>query len=398
LPRLEVPVRSPRRPRLLCACSLPALGAGRWSSMSTPRLRPRRGWGGSAGRAPSSPPTRSTTGTGVSWREGLPHQDPHRDNNGSPASPRAIRKAVAEKAVAVIDDGSTVTATADAARQAGLPLLVYFDGQRHRGRRRTPERLPARPLQPGARRSPGQLPGRQGLRLALVHDDSAYGVTELCSSVWRWARRAPAPSRDHRPRAWRTTGPGGPGHRRLGQRRRHLGRCPRGAGCSNRCGEHGSTLPVYTGPPAKDPSVRTTLAAGRLGAGPHVRIAAHHRRPRPRQLGQVPHRLRDALRRDKIGLGDAIRRPVVSPRTGSSLSYDMVYLLKAPWEKAGTGRPGHRQAPRRPHDGCRPRAPTASSGGLHPASGSSSRVTEPLCPRWQRRQSCRLKGCPDRAG
>ncbi|MEA2532638.1 MAG: Periplasmic binding protein, partial [Actinomycetota bacterium] len=44
------------------------------------------------------------------------------DNKGSPDQALAnVRKAAGEKAVAVIDDGSTVTATADAARQAGLP-------------------------------------------------------------------------------------------------------------------------------------------------------------------------------------------------------------------------------------------------------------------------------------
>ena len=99
------------------------------------------------------------------------------DHKGSPDQALTnIRKAAAEKAVAVIDDGSTVTATAGAAEKAGLPLLVYYDGT-------TGIVDPA--VRPNVFRlapSNQALGGRLGaylagkaLRLALVSDDSPYG-------------------------------------------------------------------------------------------------------------------------------------------------------------------------------------------------------------------------------
>jgi ABC-type branched-subunit amino acid transport system substrate-binding protein len=268
------------------------------------------------------------------------------DHKGSPDQALAnVRKAAGEKAVAVIDDGSTVTATADAARQAGLPLLVYFDGTTgivDPAVRPNVFRL-APSNQALAQRLGTYLAGK-GPRLVLVHDDSAYGADG--ASQLRQALTAAGTT----PVADVTATAGSPDYRDQAARAAAAqpnavvvwATAPVVAGVLQALRELGSTLPVYTAPTGEDPSVRTALATrpdwvqGLTFASLRITDAAGLAR-------WVQFRLAYETRygEDKLGLGESIRRPVVQPPDWQMLSYDMVYLVKAALEKAGTTDPSN---------------------------------------------------------
>jgi len=297
------------------------------------------------------------------------------DHKGSADQALAnIRRAAAEKAVAVIDDGSTVTATAAAAGQAGLPLLVYYDGT-------TGIVDPAvRPnvfrLAPSnralAERLGAYLAGK-GLRLALVLDDSPYGADGAAQLRQALAAAGTAPVADvTAPTPIRPLegglGPIRPLEGGLGPIRPLEGglegspdyrdqvaravaaqpnalviwaTAPVVAGVVKSLRELGSTLPVYTAPTGEDPSVRTALASrpdwvqGLTFASLRITDAAGLARWVQFRLGYETR-----YGEDKLALGEAIRRPVVQPPDWQMLSYDMVYLVKAALEKAGTTDPG----------------------------------------------------------
>ncbi|MEA2503390.1 MAG: branched-chain amino acid transport system substrate-binding protein [Actinomycetota bacterium] len=268
------------------------------------------------------------------------------DHKGSPDQALAnVRKAAGEKAVAVIDDGSTVTATADAARQAGLPLLVYFDGTTgivDPAVRPNVFRL-APSNQALARRLGTYLAGK-GPRLALVHDDSAYGADGASQLRQALAAAGTALVADV------TATAGLPDYRDQAARAAAAqpnavvvwAQAPVVAGVLQALRELGSTLPVYTAPTGEDPSVRTALASrpdwvqGLTFASLRITDAAGLAR-------WVQFRLAYETRygEDKLGLGESIRRPVVQPPDWQMLSYDMVYLVKAALEKAGTTDPSN---------------------------------------------------------
>ena len=297
------------------------------------------------------------------------------DHKGSPDQALTnIRKAAAEKAVAMIDDGSTVTATAGAAEKAGLPLLVYYDGT-------TGIVDPAvRPnvfrLAPSnralAERLGAYLAGK-GLRLALVLDDSPYGADGAAQLRQALAAAGTAPVADvTAPTPIRPLegglgpirpleggrGPirpleggleGSPDYR--DQVARAVAAQPNAVviwavapvvtGVLQSLRELGSTLPVYTAPTGEDPSVRTALASrpdwvqGLTFASLRITDTAGLARWVQFRLGYETR-----YGEDKLALGEAIRRPVVQPPDWQMLSYDMVYLVKAALEKAGTTDPG----------------------------------------------------------
>ena len=297
------------------------------------------------------------------------------DHKGSADQALAnIRRAAAEKAVAVIDDGSTVTATAAAAGQAGLPLLVYYDGT-------TGIVDPAvRPnvfrLAPSnralAERLGAYLAGK-GLRLALVLDDSPYGADGAAQLRQALAAAGTAPVADvTAPTPIRPLegglGPIRPLEGGLGPIRPLEGglegspdyrdevaravaaqpdavviwaTVPVVTGVLKSLRELGSTLPVYTAPTGEDPSVRVALASrpdwvqGLTFASLRITDAAGLARWVQFRLGYETR-----YGEDKLALGEAIRRPVVQPPDWQMLSYDMVYLVKAALEKAGTTDPG----------------------------------------------------------
>ena len=104
--------------------------------------------------------------------------------------------------------------------------------------------------------------------------------------------------------------------------------------------EQGSRLPVYTGPTGEDPSVRVALASrpdwlqGLTFTS--LRITDTAGLPRWTRFRQGYETL---YGEDRLALGQVVRRPVVQPPDWQMLSYDLVYLVKAALEKAGTTDP-----------------------------------------------------------
>ncbi len=263
------------------------------------------------------------------------------DTNGSPSQALAnVRKAVAEKAVAVIDDGSTVTATAGAAAGAGVPLLVYFDGTTNLV---NPAALPnvfrlAPPNDALAGRLAAYLAGK-GLRLAVVHDDTADGADGAALLRRALARAgatpvvevgAPAGAADYRDQALQVTA--SPSTAVV-----IWAGAPVVAGVLKALRTLGSTLPVYTGPTGEDPAIRAALAdrpdwlQGLTFTTMRITDAAGLPKWVAFRLGYET-----LYGEDRLGLGESIRHPVVQPPDRQMLSYDLVYLVKAALEKAGT--------------------------------------------------------------
>ena len=266
------------------------------------------------------------------------------DNNGSPEQALAtIRAAAAEKAVGVIDDGSTVSATADAARQAGLPLLVYFDGTS--GIVDTTSRPNVFRLAPANQALADRLGSylaAKGTRIVLVSDDSAYGVDGAQQLRRTLAAAGTAPVAE-------VTATGGLADYKdqaaqaiaaSGNAVVIWAKAPVVAGVLKSLRLQGSTVAVYTGPTGEDPGVRTTLAdrpdwlqgltfaslriTDPAGLATWTRFRASYE---------------TLYSEDRINLGGLIHRPVVQPPDWQQLSYDMVYLVKAALEKAGTTDP-----------------------------------------------------------
>jgi ABC-type branched-subunit amino acid transport system substrate-binding protein len=266
------------------------------------------------------------------------------DHKGSPDQALAnVRKAAGEKAVAVIDDGSTVTATADAARQAGLPLLVYFDGTTgivDPAARPNVFRL-APSNQALAQRLGAYLAGK-GLRLALVHDDSAYGADGASQLRQALTAAGTAPVADVIAGLADYRDPAARAAAAQPDAVVVWAAAPVVAGVLKSLRELGSNLPVYTAPTGEDPSVRTALATrpdwvqGLTFASLRITDAAGLAR-------WVQFRLAYETRygEDRLGLGESIHRPVVQPPDWQMLSYDMVYLVKAALERAGTTDPSN---------------------------------------------------------
>jgi adhesin HecA-like repeat protein len=324
------------------ACSLPGSGAGSVVIYVNAPLASSRWVGrmGQQGAQLAADQINNRTGVvvaGKSYRIKIRTAD----HNGSGEKALAnVRKAAAEKAVAVIDDGSTVTATADTARQAGLPLLVYFDGTTGIvDPAARPNVFRLAPSNEALAQRLGTYLAGKGPRLALVHDDSAYGA-DGASQLRRVVTAAgTAPVADV------TATAGLPDY--LDQAARVVAAQPNAvvvwaaapvvAGVLKALRELGSTLPVYTGPTGEDPSVRTALASrpdwvqGLTFASLRITDAAGLARWVQFRLGYETR-----YGEDRLGLGESIRRPVVQPPDWQMLSYDMVYLVKAALEKAGT--------------------------------------------------------------
>ena len=183
----------------------------------------------------------------------------------------------------------------------------------------------------------------KGLRMALVRDDSPYGTDGAAQLRQALAAAgttpvadvtAPASSPDYRdsvapvvaaqPSAvviWAAA--------------------PVVAGVLKSLRELGSTLPVYTGPTGEDPSVRTALEShpdwvqGLTFASLRITDAAGLAR-----WAQFRLAYETRYGEDRLALGETLRRPVVQPPDWQMLSYDIVYLVKAALEKAGTTDPG----------------------------------------------------------
>ena len=267
------------------------------------------------------------------------------DNGGSAtAAADNIRRAVQQKAVAILDDGSTAASTYSAAAGASLPLLVYHDGSAGLV---DPDKRPllfrvAPPNDALAERLVPYAAGKSP-KIATVHDDSDYGrdgdaqvqqalgtakVKPLASV------ELPSTATDYSAQAAQVARSGATGVV-------VWARAPVLAAFVKALRQSGSQIAVYSGPTAEDPVVRTQLASqpawveGLTYAS--FRITSEEG---PDAWEKFRKAYEDRFHDYKVGVQDHSRKDVIQPPDWQMFSYDMVYLLKAALEKSGTTAPG----------------------------------------------------------
>ena len=100
------------------------------------------------------------------------------DNGLSPATAATnVRNAVAAKAVAVVDEGTGVDASAPAAGAAGLPIgIVYQGGEALIDRASKPSVFRIAPTNRGMSFRLAEYLVPKGVRVAIIHDDSGLGA------------------------------------------------------------------------------------------------------------------------------------------------------------------------------------------------------------------------------
>ena len=266
------------------------------------------------------------------------------DDQLSPTAAQAnIRQAITEKAVAVIDDGYTVASTYQAANSAGLPILVDYDGDASlidAAQRPNVFRI-APPDDAVAAKLVAYLQPKN-LKLALVHDDSDYGrdgETQLKAALKDRLPVAdvqvPSTATDLSPQALQVA-------------QSHAtgvvvwARAPALAQFVRALRQGGSTIPVYAGPTAEDPVVRTQLADhpdwinGLTYASFRITTEEGPAAWDAFRKAYEDHNFNQGGPDYKVGVQNSEHRDVVQPPDWQIFPYDMVDLVKAALERAGT--------------------------------------------------------------
>jgi ABC-type branched-subunit amino acid transport system substrate-binding protein len=265
------------------------------------------------------------------------------DNQLSPStSLDNIKKAASEKAVAVIDDGYTSDATYQAANDAGLPLLIDYDGnttQVDPGARPNVFRI-APPNDALATRLAAYVGGKN-LKVAVVHDDSEYGKDgdaqlksqKTISPVLDL--EVPSTAGDYPTQALQLKNAGASGVI-------VWARAPVVAAIVKSLRQGGSTAAVFSGPTAEDPIVRTQLAGhpdwveGLTYASFRVTTEAGSDAWDKFRKSYEDAKLNGGEVDFHVGVTASDKKDVVQPPDWQIFPYDMVYLVKAALEKAGT--------------------------------------------------------------
>jgi len=271
------------------------------------------------------------------------------DNQLSPSTSLGnVNEAVAEKAVAIIDDGYTSDATYQAAAAGGIPLLLDYDGNTaliDTAQRPNVFRI-APPDDAVAGKLVDYVTGKN-LRLALAHDDSEYGKDGDAQLLQALAKKSLKPLDIELPSS-------APGYDTEALQVKQSGaeavivwaRSPVLAAFVKSLRQGGSTAQIFAGPTAEDPVVRTqnadhpdyvnglTYASFRITteAGPDAwdkfrKAYEDHNfntddgKPGPDY---------------RVGVETSKHKPVVQPPDWQLFPYDMVYLVKAALEQAGT--------------------------------------------------------------
>jgi branched-chain amino acid transport system substrate-binding protein len=268
------------------------------------------------------------------------------DNGLSPTiSLDNVRKAVSEKAVAIIDDGYTVNDTYQAAAAAGIPILIDYDTNAElvdTARRPNVYRI-APPDDAMAMHLASYLAPRH-LRLALVHDDSEYGrdgARQLTDAFGKASAQLapnvelPSSGIGFSTEALQVKQSGATGVLLWG-------RAPTIAQFIKDYRQGGGTAALFSGPNAEDPVVRTqnadhpeyveglTYASFRITTeGGPTSWGAFRKK-------YEDHNFNDGGPDFKVGVKAIDNKDVVQPPDWQMFPYDMVYLVKAALEKSGT--------------------------------------------------------------
>jgi ABC-type branched-subunit amino acid transport system substrate-binding protein len=254
------------------------------------------------------------------------------DNALSPARAVAnVRRAAAEHAVAIVDEGTGIDASWRAAH--GIPICIVFQGGRgivDPATRRNVFRIAPTDHGVAFRLAEYLIPKRY--RVALLHDDTDYGVEGEQSLRQAFSENRPSVAIDETlPAAALDLGP-----QLLRARRAHAtavlvwGRPSTIAAAISAARSAGWNVPFFAPPAAEDPFVRQqladhpswvdglTFAAGRLtaevGTGPFEAFEQKYE---------------SAYGVDRVGVRTREGQPVVEPPETAMYAYDFVNLLAA---------------------------------------------------------------------
>ena len=254
-----------------------------------------------------------------------------------------MRRAVGQKAVAVVDEGTGIDASWRVAAKPGIPIGVVFEGGRQIVDPQTrPNVFRIAPTDHGLAFRLAEYLIPKGLKLGLLHDDSDYGVAgaKALDSAFSRNRSSiaveetlPADALDLAPQVLRA-------------RRAHAtglvvwGRASTIASVLTAARSAGWDVPVYTPPAGADPFVRQqladhpewvdglTFAGGRLtaeiGTGPFLTFEQKYE---------------SSFGVDRVGVKTSTGQSVIVPPETAMYAYDFVNLVSAALLKAGSTDP-----------------------------------------------------------
>ena len=266
------------------------------------------------------------------------------DSALSPARAVAnVRRAVADGAVAIVDEGTGVNASWRIAEKRGVPICIVFEGGSSLVDAETRSNVfRIAPTDHGVAFRLAEYLIPQKLKVAILHDDSDYGTDGKAQLARAFSQNrssvaidetVPADALDLGPQVLRA-------------RRAHAtallvwGRPATIAAAVTAARSSGWKVPVYTPPTGADPFVRQqladhpswvdglTFAGGRLtaevGAGPFLHFEQ---------------RYRSAFGLDRVGVRTPRGEPVVEPPETAMYAYDFMNLLAAALVRAGSTDP-----------------------------------------------------------
>lgn len=266
------------------------------------------------------------------------------DNALSPTTSLAnMGRAAADHAVAVIDDGYTAGATFRAAQDAGLPVLVDYNGDAAlvdpTGR---PNVFRIAPADDAVAQKLVAYVQQKNLKLAVVHDDSDYGRDgdKQLSAAMRSAPpvtdvELPSNATDLSPQALKVVQAGATGVI-------VWARAPVLAQFVRALRQAGSQAAIFGSPTAEDPVVRTQLAdhpdwvQGLTYASFRITTEEGPEDWDAFRKAYEQHDFNNGGPDYLVGVKNSEHRAVVQPPDWQMFPYDMVYLVKAALEKAGT--------------------------------------------------------------
>ena len=254
-----------------------------------------------------------------------------------------VRRAIADGAVAIVDEGTGIDASWQIARDANVPICItYQGGEGLVDPAKRPNVFRIAPTDHGVAFRLAEYLIPKGLKIALLHDDSDYGEEGAVALTQAFGRNPgsvaarltlPSTADDLSPQVLRA-------------RRAHAtallvwGRGPTIAKVLLAARAAGWNVPVYTPPSGEDPIVRQqladhpswvdglTFASGRMTAelGPSAFL-------------NFQSLYRSVYGASRIDVETAAGRPVLQPPDYAMYSYDFVHLLEAALRAAGsTGR------------------------------------------------------------
>jgi branched-chain amino acid transport system substrate-binding protein len=251
-----------------------------------------------------------------------------------------VRRAIADGAVAIVDEGTGIDASWQIARDANVPICItYQGGEGLVDPAKRPNVFRIAPTDHGVAFRLAEYLIPKGLKIALLHDDSDYGEQGAVALAQAFGRNPgsvvarlilPSTADDLSPQVLRA-------------RRTHAtallvwGRGPTIAKVLLAARAAGWNVPVYTPPSGEDPIVRQqlanhpswvdglTFASGRMTAelGPSAFL-------------NFQSLYRSVYGASRVGVETAAGEPVLQPPDYAMYSYDFVHLLEAALRAAGS--------------------------------------------------------------